>query len=302
VRIADQGERAHIVADVVGEGGSSGSQGEWVDNLSVEAQLISPSRGLETVPLRQTAPGRYEGDFLPQQEGVYLVRVSAQRPAGGADREAELPLSQVTGFVRTYSPEYRAFGADEVALHRLVDAGGGVVLDDPAAVFLHDQDVVRTYTDVWPWLLGAAICLLPLDVGVRRVTVQWGDLRRAVSKVRARLRRRPAPIAQPSPRISRLLAAKERVEGGRPSSVKQAASEGQLPSSEAEISPVAAEPIRPEPEPRPPPSVSAPSAPSPSAEAPSLSGEGPEKEDGSMTARLLAAKRRARGRGQDKEE
>ena len=84
---------------------------------------------------------------------------------------------------------------------------------------MHDLDAVRTYTDVWPWLLGAAICLLPLDVGIRRVTVEPADVRRAIAWLRREGRGRRGGRTrshrrswqkQPSVRMSRLMAAKKR--------------------------------------------------------------------------------------------
>jgi Mg-chelatase subunit ChlD len=276
-QIVDQGDRASVTVDVVVEEGGYG------DALDVEAHLISPSLERETVRLQQTAPGRYEGAFRPDEEGVYLVRIVAS-PRSGVDAPA---LTDVTGFVRSYSPEYRTFGTDETMLHRLAEAGNGTALDDPAQAFARaeDQEVVRTYTDVWPWLLGIAVCALPFDVGVRRVIVNLRDVRRAVTKRLSRLRR-PSPETARSEQMSRLLSAKGRApvqpdarvdvpeivslspEAGP--AADGVSSEGQAPVTEAP--PSSPSPVHPEAE------ETAPSA------------------ESSMTSRLLAAKRRAQER------
>jgi len=268
--ISDDGERAHIRVDAVGEAG------EYGNNLAMEAHLISPSLISKTVTLHQTAPGRYEASFLPEEEGVYLVRV-----AGTPQQAGEL-LTQVTGFVRTYSAEYRAFGTDESMLRRLAEAGGGELLADPAEVFVHDQEVVRTYSDVWPWLLGAALCLLPLDIGVRRVTVDLADLRRAWVKARARLRRRPAQQQPPSEgRMSRLMSAKTMAQ-------KRALVEpGDVPSTEE--MPARTDQVHLPDEPGLPPPPSARPEPLP----PSKATQDVGPADAAMTSRLLAAKGRA---------
>jgi len=202
-QVVDRGERASVTVDVVKEEGGYG------DALDVEAHLISPSLERETVRLQQTAPGRYEGAFQPGEEGVYLVRIVAS-PRSGVDAPA---LTDVTGFVRSYSPEYRTFGTDEAMLHRLAEAGDGAALDDPAQAFARVEDhavrVVRTYTDLWPWLLGIAVCALPFDVGVRRVIVNLRDVRRAVARRLSRVRR-PSGEATRSEQMSRLLSAKGR--------------------------------------------------------------------------------------------
>lgn len=274
-QINDDGEQARIVVDVVGE------QGEYGNALEMEADLISPSLERVQVVLRQTAPGRYEGVFSPEQEGVYLVRVAGTR-AG------ETALTQITGFVRTYSPEYRVYaagasGADEALLRRLTEAGHGDLLTDPARVFRHDNKVVRTFTDVWPWLLSVAVCLLPLDIGVRRVTVDWGDLRRAWRKARGRLRRPAAERAPAEPRLSRLMAAKSaaRAEVDAEAEARPAIE----PLSAAPVAPTAAEAAQ----------VAAQVAAKVAPEAVTPpAGDALE----SMTSRLLAAKRRARDKGE----
>jgi Mg-chelatase subunit ChlD len=193
---------AQVVVDVAEQTGG------YANDAEVTAHVLAPSLARETLALQQSGPGRYEGRFLPGEEGVYLVRIVAQ-PQGAPD---DPPLTEVTGYVQAYSPEYRAFGTDEGALSRLAEAGGGVLLSDPAAVFARDAgaDVARTYTDLWPWLLAAAIGLLPFDVAVRRVVLSAADLRRAVRRV-AFWRRRDA--VRPTPRterLSRLMAAKRR--------------------------------------------------------------------------------------------
>lgn len=161
-------------------------------------------------------------------------------------------------------------------------------------MFAHDQEVVRTFSDVWPWLLGAALCLLPLDVGVRRVTIDLGELRRAWDKVRVwwgRVVRRGSAAKQPpEQRLSRLMEAKSRaqVEPGialspgevpqvpvGPDTVSEAAQgeDGQvIEASVAAESEFETETMPPASEP------------------------GIEEQEGSMTSRLLAAKRRAQRR------
>jgi hypothetical protein len=228
---------------------------------------------------------------------VYLVRITGieGRDTTGAAADGQT-LTQVTGFVRTYSPEYRAFGANELLLLRLAEAGGGELLSDSTEVFVHDQEVVRTFSDMWPWLLGLALCLLPLDVGVRRVAIGFGDVRRGWENVRATWRgivRRRTVQGQPSEeRLVRLMKAKRRSPtraetvaeiapteslGVEPTDEQSAAIAPAVlarPAEQAALSPV---------EPEQKPETAAP----------------PSADEGSMTSRLLAAKRRARSHDQE---
>ncbi len=275
-QIVDEGERARIVVDVVGQ------EGEFGNALTMEALLVTPQLVSQTVVLQQTAPGRYEGSFTPQEQGVYMVRISGV----GSDQAA---LVQITGFVRAYSAEYRAFGTDEAMLNRLAAAGGGELLSDPAQVFVHDQKVVKTYTDIWPWLLELAVCLFPLDVGVRRVTIDRHDLRRGWEKIWSPLRHRPVQVPQEQ-RMAQLLKAKERL----PTRIETPPILDELPTAPPvqtpEIKPTQpqTEEVKP-PQPAPPPVAP-----------PPTSKTSPLSPDESPMARLLAAKKRA-GRPDRKE-
>jgi len=212
VEVSDQGQKARLVVDVSETTALSGGP------VTVHASLLSPSLQKIEVELKQSAPAQYEGWFVPQEQGIYLVRVDAQvsgeteaEGAGPEPVEGGKSYSQITGYARAYSPEYRFLGADEAALLRLAEAGGGEVLTGPEQVFARrpDAPVARTYTDVWTWLLMAAAVLLPVDVGVRRLVFGARDVQRVQDAVRDRLRRPVQPVAR-SERVSRLLGAKER--------------------------------------------------------------------------------------------
>jgi Mg-chelatase subunit ChlD len=280
-QIADEGERAHVTVDVVDEAG------KYRNDLDVTASAIPSLAAVgeaESVTsgtrLRQTAPGRYEGDLaLGQGEGVYLVRIDAVGADGGA------PLTRLSGFVRPYSPEYRVLGADEAAMRRLAEVGEGrffrvANMEDTASIAKHSLKRVPARTPVWPWLLAAAVCLLPVDVGLRRVLAGWGDVRRWIELVRAQARGWAARLsgrraAQPA-HTSRLLQAKRR--GAAQHARREAPGLGEggagtLPQS-----------------PHIPPAV-----PGGELELPAEVDRMPEeKSQGALAARLLAAKRRAR--------
>ena len=287
-RIVAGEEQAHVTLDVTSE--DRAYQTGCCE--AVEAYVIGSTLERETVSLQQTAPGRYEGDFQPEQEGVYLVRFVAS-PRSGTGLP---PLTDVTGYLQSYSPEYRAFGTDEAALYRLAEAGGGALLDDPTQVFVRaEEDIVRTHTGVWPWLLAAAACLLPLDVGVRRVILDTASIRRVLSRLWTRLRR-PAGAARAarSERMSRLLSAKQRAPIERP------------PPSRAGLQPAVSPPVEestpaPEASLPPPPQRGAPGGWRGGKEPPTAEPEA-EEEDGLQMGRLLAAKRRARRREEPPEE
>jgi hypothetical protein len=166
--------------------------------------------------LRQSAAGRYEGEFQATEEGAYLLRVGATGGDSGAN------LVQTLGLVVPYSPEYRGDATDNGLLVRLARLTEGRVLDfaNPKASFEHSIQGVRTTTDLWPLLLLLAIVLLPFDIGVRRVRMTRADIYEWVDEIRRRLGMAPRqPVAvwvgqgkgMPTPEISAMMMAKSRV-------------------------------------------------------------------------------------------
>jgi len=206
-RVEQRGEQAVLVVD------ARDGLGNFLNGLLLDAGIVGPSLQAQAVQLFQVAPGRYEGVFEPGEEGAYFIRMVGQ-PAPGADIPADVRVAQTTGWVLTYSPEYRlpAGGQDLDLLNDLADlTGGGSLAGRPEAVYAHNVRASRAALPLWPWLLALAAILLPLDVGVRRLVLTAADLRRVRAWLDARLGRlSPAREALRTEQIDRLLAARER--------------------------------------------------------------------------------------------
>jgi len=202
--VALEGETAHVTVDAAGEDGS------FVNGLQASVSLVGPDGEPLLVELAQTAPGRYEGMFVPQEEGAYLMRL-----AGALAGEEAVALT--TGWVMGYSPEYAALEGNPAYLERLAELGGGRVLEEPGDVFAHTLRGEGATRDLWPYLLALATLLLPFDVGVRRLALGRRDWAQAWAWVTERLpHRRPRLAAEaPSP-VGRLFEAKSRAEERRP--------------------------------------------------------------------------------------
>ncbi len=203
-QIVMEGEQAKLVVD------ARDADGGFLNGLNLRSSLVFPDRTTRTLALQQVAPGRYEATFDPTSEGAYFLRI--------ADQDAA--LTQVTGWVMSYSPEYRPQG--ESVLGGIAAMTGGASFgEDPGAVFTHNLVAQASLTPIAPLLLLLALLLLPFDVAVRRLLVTRSDL----ARVRAALARRGAEIAQePSERLSTLLGAKERVRAQTTSELPSAAS------------------------------------------------------------------------------
>ncbi len=231
VSVALEGETARVTLDAIDEGG------EFINGLDASLNVVGPDGEALSVELAQTAPGRYEGAFVPQADGAYLMRLVGQAFEPGAP-----DIALTTGWVMGYLPEYAALEGDPAYLVRLADLGGGAVLERPAEALAHNIRGSGLRRDLWPYLLGLATLLLPFDVGVRRLALGRRDLARAWAWAVARLPRRRRPVVEAPPTVSRLFEARSRVRERRPAA--DVALEAPLPASgERPVRPVVPPPV-----------------------------------------------------------
>jgi Mg-chelatase subunit ChlD len=190
VRVVEQGKQARVEVDALDISGSSlnGPQGTYLNDYQMVADLVGPAGEVSQFTLSQTASGRYEGSFNPSEQGAYLIRISAESPEG------EKTLTETTGWVLSYSPEYRRLGSDPDQLLRVAAlAGGKVASADPGEVFTQDLPAPSISRPAWPWLLALATLALPLDIAARRLLLTQADLSRAGQKVRSFLPSKKRP-------------------------------------------------------------------------------------------------------------
>jgi len=194
------------------------SRGGFLNGLMLQAAVVSSDLTTTVIPLQQIAPGQYEGSFTPAAEGAYFITVAGST----ADSEVLVPQSvlQTAGWVLGYSAEYSLSGigtsgkSGTALLQSLAELTGGRSLkEQPTAAFTHDLEREMAAQPLWPYLVLAALLLLPVDVGVRRLIVTRGDLARLAGWLRLRhpeLREEARPE-----HLDRLLDAKERARRGR---------------------------------------------------------------------------------------
>lgn len=189
-QIVMEGEQAKLVVD------ARNADGSFLNGLNLRTSLVFPDRTAETLALQQVAPGRYEAIFDPTSEGAYFLRVADENAA----------LNEITGWVMSYSPEYRPQG--ESVLPALAALTGGRPLQgDPGAVFTHDLTAQASLTPVAPLLLLLALLLLPFDVAVRRLLITRSDLARLRDAI---MGRGADDLGETSGRLSSLMGAKAR--------------------------------------------------------------------------------------------
>ncbi|MFV2068829.1 MAG: VWA domain-containing protein, partial [Pirellulales bacterium] len=190
---------------------------EFLNFLEMSATVIGPDMQPHRLPIEQTAPGRYVGEFPAQSAGSYLVMV---QPGGGS-----APLR--TGVNVGYSREFRDRDTNHPLLESmasLAPRGGrpGAVLGRFTSAgnreellagnpFRRDLPHATASRSVWPWLILLGTCLFVGDVFVRRVHVRIAWLVAVARLAGQRLLRR-APSAEMPETMGRLQRRKAEVQ------------------------------------------------------------------------------------------
>lgn len=293
-QVTMDGTRGHIVVDALDK------DGKFVNRLNFTAKVNAPDASgtnvpVPDLPLRQTAPGHYEGWFEAGKIGTYLVNVTREKE----DKTLE---STVTGLVVPYSPEYKDLTANTLLMAQMAQAGGGETLTRASQVFNGNRPSVYAPRDLTQYLVLLALLLFPVDVAVRRLALEPSDLWRGLRWLGGRLR--PVPVARPvrnspavavsggtTPALSRLRSMKERgqttesrLSADRQTAAETSAAESAL--SQPTAAPTAVSPSVPVP------TTQATPAPPPPATPPAAPLTPPDTAAGGMS-RLIAAKRRA---------
>lgn len=273
-----EGDRLTLVVEAADD------EGKPLDFLSIPATVFPHTGAPVDAVLEQTGPGRYEARVPITGPGTY---VSLIKPRAG-DR-ALSPI--VVGAVVSAGVEYRSLRSDPSLLARLAAATGGRVLDpaDPRSARLFDRagvEPTRAASPLWRTLMIAALALLLLDIGTRRIAWDRWVSREFGAEVGAAVRGLSADRGQRAARAVTGLA--ERVAAEQPPSpaaldehearrVAQAAADARRARKLAEIKAAA-------------------SASGPSPKVPATESGAGRADD---AASLLAAKRRAAARFTD---
>lgn len=205
--ILNDGE-ARLVVDARNESGG------YLNDLAVGATLVSPDGETDDIPFQQVGPGLYEGYFNPQDEGTYLLGIT------GRTLEGEAIAGQTLGWVLGYSPEYQTLETNPQLLSQIADISGGRTFDvtsvvEAGAIFERPQVGTKSSQPIWPWLVGLAIILLPLDIAVRRLAITRRDARQAWEATIGQLQWRSKPASGRSEQVTRLFEAKSRATSSR---------------------------------------------------------------------------------------
>ena len=140
--------------------------------LELNTKLSGPGQKTENVQLKQVGPRRYQATVPLWGHGRYHAIAQGL----GGDRK-DLAFG---GFIVSYSPEYLRFRSNRQALQEIADRTGGKVLSgDPTkdAIYTRGRTPKRSSKPIFDWFLIALAILVPLDVAIRRIQIDWNSMR-----------------------------------------------------------------------------------------------------------------------------
>lgn len=155
------GNKGRVVVEALNKDAS------YLNFLTINGRLLTPTLEQKKLYLTQTGPGRYEGEFDVTDHGNYLINLQYSSP--------DQKLGSIrTGMSLSYSPEFRELGTNLGLLSRVTERTGGRMFGEmnPETddLFRRDLPPVVSRQPVWRWVV--AWLLLPLfllDVAGRRL-------------------------------------------------------------------------------------------------------------------------------------
>jgi Ca-activated chloride channel homolog len=137
--------------------------------LEIQARISGPKDRAENLLLKQVGPRRYQATVPLWGKGRYHIVASPV----GEHRKDDRAFG---GFIIPYSPEYLRFRSNPIALNDIVEKTGGTMLSrDSKAdeIFQRDRQPKRSSLPIFDWFLIALAFLVPVDVAVRRIQIDW---------------------------------------------------------------------------------------------------------------------------------
>ena len=157
------GDRVHVTTDAF-------TASERFDNtLQSSVVLNGPgvSEDAEPIPLKLSAPGRYEAGFQLPGYGTYTLKASHMKETRvGALRQHAVSRGTVNN---PYPVEYANLEPNLELLSQLAKSGGGKLDANAKTVIAPEGEEIEQNTPLWPWLIYASIACFLGDLLLRRV-------------------------------------------------------------------------------------------------------------------------------------
>jgi Ca-activated chloride channel family protein len=152
-----EGAGVNLTADV------RDSDGNFVTGATLELSALDPNGRTREIPIVQTGPGMFEA-HVPKitygQDQQFSWRFSNSN-------DAEQTTSY--GFVYSFSPEFRTLGVAGDTLAQIRARAGGKQMSVGQSSLIVSQATGSHWVQLWPYLIVAALLLVPLDILCRRL-------------------------------------------------------------------------------------------------------------------------------------
>jgi len=150
VQVGSDGRQVSLAVQALGD------DGRFADLQDTRATVLSPDGSARELSLPQRGPGLYSLDTSVPTGGEYRVLFKQ------GTRE------EVASFTAPDAVELHSVGTNTTLLDQLATTSGGHALADPTA--LQPGNGPGPAITLWPWVLLAALLILPIDVLLRRRT------------------------------------------------------------------------------------------------------------------------------------
>ena len=150
--------RAMVTVDAIDTGD------KFVNELETKLEVIDPAtnKTTQTVPMEQTAAGRYTADFRIEKYGSYLLKAVHKR-------DGKTVAESLGSVALSYPLEYLRTTPDPEPLRHAAQVSGGFDQAKPAQIWATNDESVKYAQDLWPWVLLGVVGLFILDLYAKRV-------------------------------------------------------------------------------------------------------------------------------------
>jgi Ca-activated chloride channel homolog len=150
--------RASVVVDAVDV------SDRFVNQLDTTLEIIDPkdSKVKRSIPMVQTAAGRYTADFAIDRYGSYLLKAVHKR-------DGKVVAESLGSAALPYPAEYLQTEPDEAPLRHAAMVTGGHDQAEPPAVWSPAGQSIPYTRDLWPFVLLFVAAALVLDTFLKRV-------------------------------------------------------------------------------------------------------------------------------------
>lgn len=180
-----------------------------INNLDLQGRITlprvqKPGEAVPTISFKRKGPGQFEAEFAADEAGTYFVTVQGRQPGIGQNPGMIFDTAR-TGVTLPYSPEFADLDTNISLLKQIAElTGGRYFTDDPAELdqlaksrelYREAPKTSRAFQPFWAWLIFAAGLLLLFDVAMRRVAIEWNEVRVYAEDFWRRLRETPEQAA-----------------------------------------------------------------------------------------------------------